>query len=361
MQKVASFILKLIDENVEFTDMQIKEGQALAYRTPVKYEKTDLIPTYDDMVAFAKLAGDNWSERIKEGKGQFNAAFNIGGKVKLRCNIFFEGINNKLSVALRRIPLNIKSTAELGIPIELQNLITGNMQGLVLITGPTGAGKTTTQFSIAEELNKNWPMHIISLESPIEYELESKMSIITQREIPTNVESYEKAIEAARRQRPELIIIGEVINKETVDALFKAAETGHLVLAGTHANSAEDAIEAMLSGFTGNELEQKRIQLSKTLLGINSQRLLPSLDGKSNVLAYDLLIPSDIVRANIRNGDIKSVRNNILSGNRNGSKLFNEVLAELVFKKKIAEKTALKATTNEDEYFKALNALIKKL
>lgn len=354
MNRIASFILDLVKQDVKFTDMQIKENLPISFRVPGRYQKSEFISSTEDVQEFVTFADKDFQEKLEKGGGQFNVAFNVGGVVKLRCNFFKEGIDNRLACALRRIPLQISSMNELGIPMELKKQVMTNVQGLVLIVGPTGAGKTTTQFSIAEELNKEWPMHIITLESPIEYELTPKMSVISQREIPTNVESFSKALEAARRQRPELIVIGEVLDKETVDSLFKAAETGHLVLAGTHANSAEDAIETILGWYQGSELEQKRIQLSKSILAINAQRLLPSVDGKDNVLAYDLFVPNDAVRNLIREGKIAAIRNSILSGNRNGSKLFNEVLVELVNKKKISIAVAEKATSDIQGFHKEM-------
>lgn len=358
--KIASYILSQVKKGIEFTDLQIKAGTPISYRSPVRYFKDEsFVPSKEDIKQFAEFADKNYIQLLVKGQGQFNKAFNItegNDGVKLRCNFFIEGLDNKISVSIRRIPLNIASMKDLGVPKKLKELILTNLQGLILITGPTGAGKTTTQFSIAEELNKEWPMHIVTLESPIEYELESKMSVITQREIPTNVDTFEMAIEAVRKQRPELIIIGEITNKETVDAMFRVAETGHLVIAGTHANSAEGAIDTLLTWFTGSELETKRRQLSNNLLGINSQRLLPSYDGNKAMLAYDLLIPNDSVRNNIARGEVHAIHNSLLT-NRNESELYNEVLAEMVFNKKIKETTGEKACTNTDEFYGQLKRL----
>lgn len=305
--KIAMSIVQLVRSGVVFTDIQLKNDAQVAFKAPRGYQRIGNNVTKEEIAEFAEFASKNWQQRMIDGQGQFDVAFNVDGDTRLRCNFFYEGSDNDLSVSIRRLSILVPSLEDLGVPPRLRGLLYQNVQGLILIVGPTGAGKTTTQVALLEDLNKSAPMHIITIEQPIEYKLTSKVSIVTQREVLQNTPSFSIAMTAAKRQRPDVIMIGEVRDKDTVSSMLEAASSGALVIAGTHAKNPEDAIESLLNYYSGSELEIKRSQLSSSLLAINSQRLLPSSDGTKNVLVYDLMVNSNVIAKSIREGSLANI------------------------------------------------------
>lgn len=354
--RLAKRILELLKANILFTDLQIKAGSFLSYRAPRGYLKDEQAGeiTQGDINEFAAFSDPEWEKLIEEGDGQFDVAFNIGKQVRLRCNFFLEGAGNALSLAVRKLPVIIPSMAELGVPPRLKGLLYSNVQGLILITGPMGAGKTTTQVSLLDDLNKGSPLHIITIEQPIEYVIKSDMAIVTQREVLKNVQSFSKAMFTARRQRPEVIMIGEIRDNDTIQTCLEAADSGVLVIAGMHAKSPEDAIDTLLRGFSGNELVAKRTQLSTALLAINSQRLLPSKDGTRNVLVYDLLENSPIVARAIKDGATSEIPT-LIKNNKGNSMRLNDVLVSKIKTDEISVDDAFKASRNAEELAQMLN------
>lgn len=352
--RIASMILELVKSNITFTDIQIKPDAIMSYRSPRGMVRHGDVLQSSDIEAFAAFADPKWKEKMEKGEGQFDVAFDIGDKSRLRCNFFFGGGNNNLSVAIRSLAVKIPKLTELGVTPKLRNLLFSNVQGLILIAGSTGAGKTTTQFSLLNDLNESAPMHIETIEQPIEYRIASNMSEITQREVPTDVPTFELGVKASKRHDPDVIMIGELLNQETVAAMLDIANSGHLVIAGTHAQSAEDAIESLLKYYTGPELALKRAQLSTSLLAVSSQRLLPSRDGKSNVMVYDLLVNNSVIAKAIREGNTSAIPG-LTSGDGKGESVrLNDVLADKVRLNQITLNDAWKATKDTEGLSKLL-------
>lgn len=351
--RIANMILQLVKSETTFTDMQLKPSAKMSYRSPRGMVKSVEDLTQQDIEAFAAFADKDWKERIVTGQGQFDVAFNISEKVRLRCDFYYSGGNNSLSVAIRTLHAKIPKLEDLGVDPKLRELLFSNVSGLILIAGPTSAGKTTTQFSLLDNLNNTAPFHIVTFEQPIEYNLIGNMSEITQREVPKDVASFEIGVKSVKRLDPDVIMIGELLSPETVGAMLDIANTGHFVIAGTHAQSAEDAIDTLLKYYTGPELQLKRAQLATSLLAVSSQRLLPSRDGKSNVMVYDLLVNTPVIAKAIRDGNIAGIPA-LLNGDKGNSVRLNDVLAEKVNKNQIELKDAWKATKDTESLSKLL-------
>lgn len=347
---VADKILKLITSGVYFSDISLVSGMAMRYRGAADHYVVmdeDKISKHE-LQDFALFAEPNWEMLIKNG-GDFDTAFTMADSSRLRCNFYLQGEHNELAVSIRKISINVPAYETLGLSDDLKDIFYQREAGVVLVCGPTGSGKTTTQFAILKNLNDNAPMNIMTIEQPVEYKEESNMSLIVQREVPKNAATFSKALHATKRQDLDLVMIGEIRDKDTVDAMLTAAESGCLVLAGTHSKSPEDAIEAIINHYQGAEQAQKRTLLASTLIAVQSQRLLPSLDKKQKVLVYELVFNDSSIAALIRNGELSKIRNTISSSGKGDNILLNDVLAEKIKSKKISLDSAIKVSPDAKE------------
>lgn len=252
----------------------------------------DLFRTKHDSLTPEQARQLVYSFLSKEQRAHFEAekeldfSLAMGRKHRFRVNVYLQ--KESVTAALRPIPETIPSLQELGLPDYIEELAMVK-QGLVLITGPTGHGKTTTLASIVDIVNNKRACHVITVEDPIEYVHYHKKSIVDQREIGGDTQSFANALKYVLRQTPDVILIGEMRDLETIQAALRAAETGHLVLATLHTNDAIQTVDRIIDVFPGDNQQQIRFQLSMSLLAILSQRLLPREDGEGRVLAYELL------------------------------------------------------------------------
>lgn len=341
---VANSILALLKEHPKCSNLQIKVGKPIAYKIPLGMRRLNDIINPEDVEAFAQFSNPKWKIQLEKLGGQFSEAFNIGNDKRLRATFFFGGGNNNLSISIRIHPVEIPTLEELGVDPKLKKLLFQNKQGLIIVSGPTNAGKSTTQFSLLNDLNKTAPMHIETLEDPIEFVLVDDMSEITQREVPTDVPTFGQGVREMTRHNPDLIMIGEMMDRETIDAMLNIANSGHLVIAGTHAQSAEDSIKELLKYYSGPELDLKRSQLAASLLAATSQKILPSTDGKSNVMVYDLLINNSQVSKAINEGNTAALKLYMASDAKGESVSFNETLAKKFLANKIKLQDAFNAS-----------------
>ena len=344
---IPQLISDLTKGSTVFTDIQARPGMQLYFRSPGGYfpvAKAPLDPA--DILEFAEHVDKDWEKKIDLGDGQFDVAITEGDS-RLRCNFFRYGGQNQIGVVIRRLPKLIPTLEEIGVPVALERILELAGKGLILITGPTGSGKSTTLAAMLEHLNKGKSLNIITIEQPIEYEFEPKKSLILQREVPTNVSSFAKGLEAAKRQDPDVIMIGEMRDQDTVSTVLQAAYSGHLVIATSHARSAQETCESILSYFSGDDLNSKRSMLANSLLAIASQVLISNLDSTGLVLASDLLINNQLISNQIKDGklDMQTIANASKNADINArSKLLNDELEKLVSAKKITRKAALEAT-----------------
>ena len=257
---------------------------------------------------------------------EFDFSFAFGNLGRFRVNAFHERGN--LAAALRLIPNEIKSATELGMPPVVSSFA-DYPRGLVLITGPTGSGKSTTLASLVDKINSEKSQHIITIEDPIEFTHKSKKSVVVQREVHYDTYSFSAALRSSLRQDPDVVLIGEMRDLETISAAITIAETGHLVFATLHTNSAAQSIDRMIDVFPPHQQPQIRAQLSNILMAICSQRLVPSIGG-GRVVAAEVLIANPAVRNIIREGKSHQLDAVIQTGADQGMQTMDRTLANLV-------------------------------
>lgn len=253
-----------------------------------------------------------------------------------RVNLYYQ--HNSIAAAFRFIPQKIRSIEELGLPQVLYSF-TKMHQGFILVTGPTGHGKSTTQAALINEINKKRAVHIVTIEDPIEYVYPKEKAIISQRELHSDTYSWNMALRAVLREDPNVVLIGEMRDLETIQSAITIAETGHLVFATLHTNSAAQSIERIIDVFPAHQQSQIRTQLSEIFQGIISQRLVPAIGG-GRVVASELLMASPAVKTGIREGKTHQMDNIIQTSSDFGMNLLESSLGKLVSEGKISVQTA---------------------
>ena len=273
---------------------------------------------------FAILDDDQRQVLLRDKEFDFSFAFGTLGR--FRVNAFHE--RGSLAAALRLIPNEIKSIGELGMPAAVAEFA-NYPRGLVLVTGPTGSGKSTTLAAIVDKINSEKSAHIITIEDPIEFTHKSKKSVVVQREVHYDTYSFSAALRSSLRQDPDVVLIGEMRDLETISAAITIAETGHLVFATLHTNSASQSVDRMIDVFPPHQQPQVRAQLSNILMAICSQRLVPAIDG-GRVVASEILIANSAVRNIIREGKSYQLDAVIQTGAELGMQTMDRTLAGLV-------------------------------
>lgn len=261
-----------------------------------------------------------------EQRWEFDFAHAIPGKARYRANVYYQ--RGSVGAAFRLIPAEIGSFAELGLPLILEDLAR-KPRGFVLVTGPTGSGKSTTLASVVDYINTHQSLHIITVEDPIEYLHRHKRCMIDQREVGADTKSFSSALKYVLRQDPDVILIGEMRDLETIQAALTAAETGHLVFATLHTQDASQTIDRIVDVFPPYQQQQVRIQLAGTLQGIISQQLLPTIDGRSRVVATEVLVPTSGIRNMIREAKTHQLTTAMQTGHQYGMATMDESLADL--------------------------------
>jgi len=282
---------------------------------------------------------------------QLDFAYGIRGLARFRVNTYYQ--RSSLAAAFRTIPTDIKSLEELGLPSSLHELAK-NPRGLVLVTGPTGSGKSTTLASIVDEINRTRTDHIITIEDPIEFLHEHKSCIVNQREIGEDATGFADALRGALRQDPDVILLGEMRDLETISTALTAAETGHLVFGTLHTQSAPSTIDRIIDVFPAEQQSQVRMQLANTLQGIVTQTLIPTKDGRGRVAALEILFLDDAIRNLIRQGKVEQVYSYMQTGTRRGMQTMEQALTDLVQKNIIHVSEAVSRSSRSDALVAAL-------
>src|SRR5947208_7272258 len=281
-----------------------------------------------------------------ELKRQLDFSHSIPGLARFRVNVYFQ--KESIGAAFRLIPDELKTLEELGIPSSLHQLAE-KPRGLVLITGPTGSGKSTTLAALIDEINRNRSEHILTIEDPIEFLHRHKRCIVNQREIGPDATSFAEALRAALRQDPDVILVGEMRDLETIATALTAAETGHLVFGTLHTQSAPSTIDRIIDVFAAEQQEQIRIQIASSLQGVVTQALLPTADGSGRVPALEVLLPDDAVRNLIRQGKVEQIYSVMQTASSRGMQTMEQSLAELVMRGVITKHVALGASSRRDQ------------
>jgi twitching motility protein PilT len=300
-----------------------------------------LTPEQTQALIFSVLSKEQ--RLVFDAAKEIDFSLSFGRKHRFRVNVYLQ--KQAVTAALRPIAEVIPSLRELGLPEDVDKLAEAK-QGLILVTGPTGHGKTTTQAAMIDLINNTRACHIITVEDPIEYVHYHKRSIVDQREIGGDTHNFPNALKFVLRQSPDVILIGEMRDLETIQAALRAAETGHLVLATLHTNDAIQTVDRVIDVFPGDQQQQIRFQLSMTLLAIISQRLLPRGDGKGRVLAYELLKNNTAIANLIREGKTHQVYSVMETHTKDGMVTLDRSIKNLYMEGLIAHDDAVAHVLN---------------
>ena len=273
-----------------------------------------------------------------ERKKEYDLSYSVPGRSRFRVNVYFQ--RNSLSAAFRLIPMNIRGLQDLGMPLVLEQLIK-KPRGFIVVTGPTGSGKSTTLAALVDMINSTQPVHIMTVEDPIEYLHKHKKAMVNQREVGPDTDSFTNALKYVLRQDPDVILIGEMRDIETIGVALTAAETGHLVFATLHTQDAPQTIDRIIDVFPPHQQQQIRMQLASSLQCVVAQQLLPSIDGSGRAAAVELLIPTPGVRNQIREAKTHQIRNSMQTGQSQGMITMDKSLSALYRAGKISLDTAL--------------------
>jgi len=302
-------------------------------------------------LAYSLIASEK-VERFERWK-ELDFAFSVEGLARFRANYFIQ--QGYVGVAIRMLPFRILSFSELGLPVKVMTDFCEKPKGLVLITGATGSGKTTTLASMVEYLNTNKDYHMVTIEDPIEYTHTSKRSLVDQREVGSDTQSFAQGLKHVLRQDPDVILIGEMRDLETIETALIVAETGHLVLATLHTSDTMQTVNRIVDVFPASQQNQVRVQLSLELLGVVSQQLIPKADGRGRVLATEFLMVNHAVRSLIREQKIHQIYSVIQTGQKEGMRTMNQTLYELYTQRVITLENALGRSGDPDDLMRLMN------
>jgi twitching motility protein PilT len=305
----------------------------------------DMQPADTKQLVYSVLT-DAQKKRFEETM-ELDFSFGIRGLARFRCNVFNQ--RGAVGAVYRLIPEKVRTFGDLGLPAVVATLC-DRPRGLVLVTGPTGSGKSTTLAAMLDKVNSERHDHILTIEDPIEYIHQHKNCLVNQREVHSDTASFGNALRAALREDPDIVLIGEMRDLETVEAALKIAETGHLTFATLHTNSAAQTINRIIDIFPAGQQSQIRTQLSLVLEGIVCQALLPRADGKGRVCSLEIMIPTPAIRALIRDDKLHQIYGAMQTGQEKlGMQTQNQSLATLYMKRLVTLETALAASSLKDE------------
>jgi len=316
--------------------------------TPLEGYPT-LTPTDTREIVYSILNSDQ-RQRL-EIDWQLDFSYSIPGQARFRVNAYFQ--RAALGAAFRLIPFNITKIDDLGLPPIVREF-TRKPRGFVLVTGPTGSGKSTTLAAMIDEINETREEHIMTIEDPIEFLHRHKRCLINQRELGTDATTFSSALKAALRQDPDVILVGEMRDLETIHTALTAAETGHLVFATLHTQDAPQTIDRIIDVFPPHQQQQVRVQLAVALQGILTQQLLPTADGSGRVVAVETLVPTPAVRNLIREGKTHQIYSVLQTGGAQGMQTMDSALATLIRQGKITRAIAESRSTTPDELRRVL-------
>jgi twitching motility protein PilT len=278
---------------------------------------------------------------------ELDFSFGVKGLSRFRANIFNQ--RGAVGAVFRAIPYEIKSFESLGLPLVVKQLCE-KPRGLILVTGPTGSGKSTTLASMIDKINSDRHEHILTIEDPIEFLHNHKNCVVNQREVNADTRGFAEALRTALRQDPDVVLVGEMRDLETIESALRIAETGHLTFATLHTNSAFSTINRIIDVFPSEQQSQIRAQLSLVLEGIMCQALLPRADGHGRVMALEILVPNSAIRNLIREDKVHQIYSMMQTGqDKYGMQTFNQALATLYHKRLITLDIAMQRSSNTDE------------
>jgi twitching motility protein PilT len=339
---------ELLEQMVKMgaSDLHLTVGSPPVVRVDGKLQRLNFDFLTSEQTKKLSYSMLNEKQKLKfEQNSELDFSFGIEKMSRFRCNLFMQRGN--VAVALRQIPYKIRSFEELGLPRIVADFAK-LPRGLVLVTGPTGSGKSTTLASIIDKINRERPVHIITVEDPIEYLHRHQTALINQREVYSDTNSFAAALKYALREDPDVVLVGEMRDLETIEAALSISETGHLAFATLHTNSAAESVNRIVDSFPSNQQEQIRISLSFSLQAIISQTLIAKIGG-GRVLALEIMVCTPAIRALIRDDKIHQMYSMIQSGQKYGMKTMNQSLAEQYLTGKISLNDGMSYSQNPQE------------
>ena len=346
MAGIHDFLKAMVDSDA--SDLHITTGLAPQIRIDGAMKPLDhpaLMPNDTKQLCYSILT--DAQKRVLEEENELDLSFGVKGLARFRGNIFIQ--RGAIAGAFRRIPYEFLSFAQLGLPPVVAE-ISKRPRGLVLVTGPTGSGKTTTLASMIDSINKERHDHIITIEDPIEYIHPHKNCVVNQREVGSDTHSFKKALKSILRQDPDVVLLGEMRDLETIEAALTIAETGHLCFATLHTNGCVQTINRIVDVFPTNQQAQIRTQLSFVLEGVLSQNLIPKASGTGRVLALEVMVPNVAIRSLIRDDKIHQIYSQMQMGQEKfGMQTMNQSLFSLYHKKLITYEAAMARSSEQGE------------
>ena len=303
-----------------------------------------LMPPDTERLVYSVLSPDQ-KQRIERGD-DLDLSFGVSGLARFRCNVYRQ--RGALTAAIRLIPYTLRTCEELELPAGVTDLAAKH-KGLVLVTGPTGSGKSTTIAALIDKINCERRCHIVTIEDPIEFVHQHKKSLVNQREIFSDAHSFKDVLRSILRHDPDVVLVGEMRDLETISAALTIAETGHLTFGTLHTNSSAQTINRIIDVFPTAQQAQVRAQLSMVLEGVVSQSLLPTADGKGRAMAVEVMLPTPAIRNMIREEKVHQMYAMVQAGGKLGMQTMNQSLAELVRSGKVAREEAFNRSSAPEE------------
>ena len=341
----AEVLLQVMERNA--SDLHLTAGSPPMIRQHGKLHALEypaLTPQVTRETIYSILTNDQ-RQRL-ETDWQIDLVYSIPGKARFRVNAYFQRAS--LSAAFRLIPSEMPKMADLGLPPVIHEF-TKKPRGFVLVTGPTGSGKSTSLAAMLDSINETRHEHILTIEDPIEFLHRHKKCIVNQRELGADAQSFALGLKAALRQDPDVILVGEMRDLETISTALTAAETGHLVFATLHTQDTAQTVDRIVDVFPADQQQQVRIQLSVSLQGIVTQQLLSKADGQGRVAATEVLVPTPAVRNLIREGKTHQIYSTLQTGGQFGMQTMDASLAQLVREQKITRELAEARSSTPEE------------
>ncbi len=329
------------------SDLHLTAGLPPQYRVDGDMQSSEYgILTGEDTRRLAYSIINEEQKKRFENERELDFSFGIQGISRFRANVFMQ--RGVTSMAIRQIPYQIHSFEELGLPPVCRELI-NRTQGLVLVTGPTGSGKSTTLATMVDTVNRTRSGHIITIEDPIEYVHQHKKCIVNQREVNNDTKSFTAALKYVLRQDPDVILIGEMRDRETIAAALTISETGHLALATLHTNSTFESINRIIDVFPPEQQNQVRTQLSFCLAGVITQQLIPRAKGSGRVLCLEIMVCTPAIKAMIRDNKTHQLYGTLQAGQKYGMQTMNQSLYQAVENRWITQDNAVARSTDPAE------------
>jgi twitching motility protein PilT len=345
----------LLEEMIEkdASDLHIVAGERPKLRVDgdIVNAQTEEVMTPKDTLSLAySVLTENQKKRF-ETENELDFSFGIQNLARFRGNCFKQ--RGCVSVVIRQIPFTVKTFTDLGLPNVVAQLAE-RPRGLVLVTGPTGSGKSTTLAAMIDKINKELKGHIITVEDPIEFIHRHQACIVNQREVGTDTYSFQAALKYALRQDPDVVLIGEMRDLETIQAALTIAETGHLAFATLHTNSAAESINRIIDVFPAHQQSQVRAQLAFVLEGVLTQTLLQRAKGRGRVMAAEIMICTPAIRALIRDDKVHQIESSMQAGKKYGMQTLNDALYQLYMSREVSKDECLRVTSKPNDFLRSI-------